>query len=79
MWTAPSCDSPQRSSYGNPLPGAGAVHHIIRGVSGALTDVSFHPVRYQKWKKQERKQPSVERLTLNYSAAASAYDVGHGL
>src|SRR5215475_13323845 len=28
MWTAPSCDSSQRSPYGNPLPGAGAVHHI---------------------------------------------------
>src|SRR5262245_8372434 len=31
MWTAPSCDSSQRSPYGNPLPGAGAVHHIRSG------------------------------------------------
>src|SRR5262245_2430728 len=28
MGTAPSCDPSQRPPYGNPLPGAGAVHHI---------------------------------------------------
>ena len=28
MWTAPSCDSSQRSPYGDSSPGAGAVHHI---------------------------------------------------
>src|SRR5436190_3698389 len=28
MWTAPSCDSTQRSPYGDSSPGAGAVHHI---------------------------------------------------
>src|SRR5262249_37768893 len=27
MWTAPSCDSSQRSPYGDSSPGAGAVHH----------------------------------------------------
>jgi hypothetical protein len=31
MWTAPSCDSSQRSPYGNSSPGAGAVHHINSG------------------------------------------------
>jgi hypothetical protein len=38
MWTAPSCDSSQRSPYGKSLPGAGAVHHIKnpRAVAGRL-------------------------------------------
>src|SRR4051812_47158293 len=31
MWTAPSCDSTQRSPYGDSSPGAGAVHHITSG------------------------------------------------
>jgi hypothetical protein len=46
MWTAPLCDSSQRSLYWQSLLGAGAVHHINRVIFGlgcGILDFRYPP------------------------------------
>src|SRR5215469_3938882 len=93
MWTAPSCDSSQRSPYGNPLPGAGAVHHIISdqsavlqfsesvGASGSLRDprVNLSAERRKvDWLGQERFSTALQRPALSVGVAVrSDHDNRH--